>query len=168
VGARSPGAHAAPPPITSDTCQAIARVAFNEVFYRREVHQMRRYTALAFDNISRKPIAYAASAAYRVLRLFVVRPSGDRATTYQFAWGPLVYSSALVLSLSFFLVFLVGVAAAWRRRSPLLVLLVPILYVPATICFVLTNQRYTVTVQPLMFAFVAFALVTILRWDRDA
>jgi ribonuclease PH len=50
------------------------------------------------------------------------------------------------------------VLVAFRQRSALLPLLVPIAYVPATICFVLTNQRYTVTMQPLMFAFVALAL----------
>jgi len=72
-----------------------------------------------------------------------------------------------VLSLGYFLLFLAGVVVAWRRRSALLPLLVPIAYVPATICFVLTNQRYTVTVQPLMFAFVALALVTFFRWDAE-
>lgn len=152
----------------SAACQPVQRVAMNEVFYRRELHTMRRYTALAFDNIRREPAAFAAASAYRVLRLFVVRPRGDRATTYQFAWDVVVYSSALVLSLGVFLVFLAGVAVAWRRRSALLPLLVPIVYVPATICFVLTNQRYTVTVQPLMFAFMALALVTAFRWDSDS
>jgi hypothetical protein len=51
------------------------------------------------------------------------------------------------------------VVLAWRRRSPLLPLAVPIFYVPLTIAVVLTNQRYTVTMQPLMFAFVAFGAV---------
>jgi hypothetical protein len=30
--------------------------------------------------------------------------------------------------------------------------------VPVTIAFVLTNQRYSVTMQPLMFAFMALAI----------
>ena len=51
----------------------------------------------------------------------------------------------------YLLVFLAGAWIAWRRRSALLWLLVPIVYVPLTICFVLTNMRYTVTMQPLMF-----------------
>lgn len=140
------------------------RVRVNDVFYRRELHQMRRYTALAMDNIRREPAAFAAAAAYRSLRLFVVRPSGDRGTTYQFASGRLVYAGGLLLSLTYLLLFLAGVAIAWRRRSPLLPLLVPIVYVPLTICFVLTNQRYSVTVQPLMFAFVAFAIVS--WWEK--
>ena len=54
-----------------------------------------------------------------------------------------------------------------RRRSAALILLVPILYVPATICFVLTNMRYTITVQPLMFVFVATALLCRIR-ELDA
>jgi len=37
--------------------------------------------------------------------------------------------------------------------------------VPLTICFVLTNMRYTVTVQPLMFIFVSVALLAALRLD---
>ena len=44
--------------------------------------------------------------------------------------------------------------------------LIPIVYVPLTICFVLTNMRYTITVQPLMFAFIAFAILALL--DRGA
>ncbi len=41
----------------------------------------------------------------------------------------------------------------------------PIVYVPMTICFVLTNMRYTVTMQPLMFVFVAVAVSAALRLD---
>jgi len=35
--------------------------------------------------------------------------------------------------------------------------------VPLTICFVLTNMRYTITVQPLMFVFVAIAVAAALK-----
>lgn len=152
--------------VAAEACAVIDTARVNDVFYRKELQNLGRYTALAFDNIGREPVAFAAAAAYRAIRLFVVRPAGDRATTYQFAWDSLVYSSALVLSLGYLLLFLAGVVVAWRRRSALLALLVPIAYVPATICFVLTNQRYTVTVQPLMFAFVALALVAFFRWDE--
>jgi hypothetical protein len=58
------------------------------------------------------------------------------------------------LSGSYLGLFLAGVWIAWRQRSPLLVLLIPIAYVPLTIGMVLTNMRYTITVQPLMFAFI--------------
>lgn len=135
------------------------RVAVNHVFYRRELHQMRRYGALALDNFTRDPLAFVAATAYRSVRLFIVRPAGATSVTYQFAGGRLIYGMALLVSLSFLLIFLMGVGLVWKRRSPLLPLAVPIIYVPLTIAFVLTNQRYTVTIQPLMFAFVAYAMV---------
>ena len=55
---------------------------------------------------------------------------------------------------------LAGIAIAVRQHRKLLVLLTPVLYVPATIMWVLTNMRYTVTVQPLVFAFIALAVLT--------
>lgn len=142
------------------------RVKLNDVFYRREIHNMRRYTALATDNIRREPMAFALASAYRAVRLFIVRPASSGSATYRFAGADLVYLAGLLLSLNYFLLFLAGVVIAWRQRSPLLAFLVPIVYVPATICFVLTNQRYSVTVQPLMFAFVALAIVT--WWERKS
>jgi hypothetical protein len=139
-------------------------VKLNDVFYRREIHNMRRYTALAMDNIRRAPMAFLLASAYRAVRLFVIRPASSGSATYKFAGAGLVYTGGLLLSVTYFLVFLAGVAIAWRQRSPLLAFVVPIVYVPATICFVLTNQRYSVTVQPLMFAFIALAIVT--WWER--
>ena len=50
-----------------------------------------------------------------------------------------------------------SLAASARRR--LLLIGAPILYVPLTIAWVLTNMRYTVTVQPLVFTFIAVALL---------
>lgn len=152
----------------AEACPLVETAKVNDVFYRRELQSLERYTALALDNISREPGAFAAASAYRFVRLFVIRPSGDGGATYQFSNASLAYTSGLVLSLGYFVLFLAGVVVAWRRRSALLPLLVPIAYVPATICFVLTNQRYTVTVQPLMFAFVALALVTFFKWDVGA
>lgn len=152
-------------PAAPAACQPVAEARVNDVFYRKELHQLDRYMALALDNIRREPAAFAAAAAYRFVRLFVIRPSGSPSATYQFSGARLAYTSGLVLSLGYFLLFLAGVVVAWRRRSALLPLIVPVVYVPATICFVLTNQRYTVTVQPLMFAFVALALVTVFRWE---
>jgi len=136
------------------------RVGVNRIFYRRELHSMRRYATLAFDNISREPLAFAAASAYRAVRLFVVRPAGSTSVTYQFRGGQLIYGAALLVSLTYLLAFLAGVWQAWTQRSALLPLAVPVFYVPLTIAFVLTNQRYTVTIQPLMFAFVAYAIVT--------
>lgn len=153
-------AEAPPPPPGTHACLPVGEVRVNDVFYRREPHEMRRYVALALDNISRDPLAFAAASAYRAVRLFVVRGVDDRLTAQQFSGSQLVYLAGFVLSVSYLLLFLAGVAIAWRRRQALvLLLLLPIAYVPLTICFVLTNMRYTITVQPLMFTFVALAIL---------
>ena len=146
-----------------EPCRLVVDVAVNEVFYRREPHQMRRYMALAMDNISRDPLAFLAASAYRMGRLFVIRGTDDQQTTQQFEGSRMVYVSGLVLSSVYLLLFVVGVFIAWGRYPRLRTLIVPIVYVPLTICFVLTNMRYTVTVQPLMFAFIAVALIRVLR-----
>lgn len=140
-------------------CPVADEVRINEVFYRKEPHEMRRYTALAFDNISRDPIAFAQASAYRLVRLFIVRSgTGDQQTTFQFAGSRAIFNAGLVLSTAYFALFIAGVIVAWRGRSTFLYALIPIAYVPLTICFVLTNMRYTITVQPLMFVFVAMAV----------
>ena len=126
---------------------------------------MNRYMALAFDNIERDPLGFAAASLYRFGRLFIVRGSEDRSTTQQFNRSTIVYAIATLLSAAYVAIFLYGIVVAWRQRSALLIFLIPIVYVPVTICFVLTNMRYTVTVQPLMFAFVAVAVVAALQLD---
>jgi hypothetical protein len=123
---------------------------------------MRRYTALAFDNIRRDPVGFAAASAYRAARLFLIRGTDDQMTTQQFDSSGAVYLAGTVLSGLYLALFVAGVVVCIRRRSAALILLVPILYVPATICFVLTNMRYTITVQPLMFVFVAAAVLAAL------
>ena len=150
---------------SADGCLLVETVRLNDQFYRREPHLMRRYMALALDNISRDPWAFAAAAAYRAVRLFIIRGSADPATAQQFSSSRVAYAAGTVLSATYLLVFLAGAWLAWRRRSALLWLLVPIVYVPLTICFVLTNMRYTVTMQPLMFVFVAMAVIAALRLD---
>lgn len=163
---RSRASLAGPPrPMRPGECGLVEHVAVNGVFHRREVHMMGRYLALAFDNIGRDPEAFARASLYRMVRLFVIRGTTDEATTQQFDRSRLVYAAGSALSLTYFAVFLFGVWVALRRRSPVLWLLVPVAYVPLTIAVVLTNMRYTITVQPLMFVFVAMALVAALRLD---
>ena len=150
-------------------CPPASEIRVNDVFYRKEPHEMRRYTALAFDNIARDPLAFAQASAYRLVRLFIVRSgSGDRLTTFQFAGSRMIFNVGLLLSTTYFALFLAGVFIAWRARSPFLYALIPIAYVPLTICFVLTNMRYTITVQPLMFVFVAMTVAAVLRLGRPA
>lgn len=147
-------------------CQPAVDATVNAPFNWREPHMMSRYMALAFDNIERDPGAFAMASLYRMVRLFIVRGTNDVATSQQFNGSAFVYAAGTVLSIAYLVVFVAGVLAAFRRRSALLLFLVPIVYVPVTICFVLTNMRYTVTVQPLMFAFVALAIVAALESRR--
>ena len=146
-----------------EACRVVWQIAVNDVFYRKEPHQMRRYMALAADNIARDPMGFVTAAVYRMGRLFVIRGTDDRQTTQQFEGSALVYKAALVLSLVYVALFMAGVVIGWRRYAALRLLLVPIAYVPLTIAPVLTNMRYTVTVQPLMFVFIAVTIVTLFR-----
>jgi hypothetical protein len=146
-------------------CVPASEVTLNQPFYLGEPHMMQRFMALAMDNIRRDPGAFAAASLYRFVRMFVVRGTSDLSTAQQFSGSHLVYAVGTVLSIAYLGVFFAGVAIAWRRRSALVLFLIPIVYVPLTICFVLTNMRYTVTVQPLMFAFVAVAIAAALRVD---
>jgi hypothetical protein len=151
-----------PHPQFSAWCGAVSHATVNDVFYRQEPHLMRRYTALALDNIRRDPLAFALASVYRVFRLFVIKGSEERMTAQQFAASTWIYRAGFVLSLSYLVLFLAGVWIAWRRRYAVLPLLLPVVYVPLTIAFVLTNMRYTVSVQPYVFVFVAIALLAVI------
>ena len=144
-------------------CAATDGITVNGVFYRREPHLMKRYTALAFDNIRRDPMAFVAASAYRMVRLFIIRGTDDQLTTFQYPRSRWIFYVGTVASFTYFAAFLAGVVIAWRARSPFLYALIPIVYVPVTICFVLTNMRYTITVQPLMFVFVAMTVAALFR-----
>jgi hypothetical protein len=146
-------------PGAPDMCRTLDLVRVNEAFYLNEPHMMRRYMALAWDNIRRAPVAFAAASAYRAVRLFVVQGTSDSSTARQFAGSRSVYAMATLASLSYLAAAAAGVIIAIRRRQRVWLLLTPVLYVPATICFVLTNMRYTITVQPFLIAFVAVALM---------
>jgi hypothetical protein len=147
-------------------CVGVVNVAINSPFYRTQPHEMRRYAALAWDNIRRDPGAYASSVLYRALRLFVVRGTDDPHTAAQFAGSRLVYAAATAATAGSLLFFIAGVVLAWRRGYAIWLPLALIAYIPATIAFVLTNMRYTITVQPLMFMFVAISLVAIGDWAK--
>jgi hypothetical protein len=130
----------------------------NDAFYQREAHMMRRYTALAWDNIERDPWSFVAASAYRAVRLFVVAGTSDSHTAQQFEGSGRVYVVAALASAVYLFAASAGIVLAIRRRASVWLLLTPIVYIPATICFGLTNMRYTITVQPLLFAFAAVAI----------
>ena len=78
-------------------------------------------------------------------------------------WWPdrsrLVYAAGTLLSSLYLALALLGAWIGWRRGYAVLLPLALILYIPVTISFVLTNMRYTTTVQPLLLTFVAVVVV---------
>jgi len=153
----------AAPAAAFDPCRTLGRVRVNTPFYLNEPHMMRRYTALAWDNIRRAPVAFAAASAYRAVRMFVVQGTPDSRTAWQFTGSRIVYPLATLASLSYLALAVAGIVVALRRGLRVWLLLTPVLYIPATICFVLTNMRYTITAQPLMIAFLSVALMAAAR-----
>ena len=151
----------------SAQCNRFIDVRLNQVFYRSEPHMMRRYSTLAFDNVRREPGAFLLASMYRAVRLFVIEGTSDRLTAHQFAGSRGIYAAAMIVSFTYAALFVLGVAIALRRQGIAIALpLLLIAYVPATLAPVLTNMRYTVTVQPLMFMFTAVALAGLLEWVR--
>jgi hypothetical protein len=148
-------------------CAELEGVQVNQVFYRREPHLMRRYSALAFDNIRRAPLAFVTASVYRAVRVFVISGTSDRQTAQQFASSGAVYAAATLASSVYLLLLIVGIVCSWWSGDRYVLPLLLILYVPATIAPVLTNMRYSVTVQPLIFVFIARALTTLRRPRRE-
>ena len=150
-------------------CLGPGEIEINNVFYRVQPHEQRRYVALALDNIRRDPLAYAKSVFYRAVRLFVVVGTTDMSTAQQFERSPWVYAIGTLASLIYLVVAVAGVWVGWRRGYSIWLPLALIVYIPATISFVLTNMRYTITVQPLLLLFDAVFLVAAIdRWWRPA
>ena len=169
-GARA-GVTARAAPDRAPCCAELEDVRVNEVFYRREPHMMRRYSALALDNIRREPVAFlrgvgvSRGARVRHRRAPTIgrrRSSSPRAAR--------VYAAATVASVAYLILLVAGIVCALAARRSIVLPLLLILYVPATIAPVLTNMRYTVTVQPLVFVFIAGALTMFRRrrgsWRR--
>jgi MYXO-CTERM domain-containing protein len=129
---------------------------------------MRRYLALAIDNIRRDPAGFMRASGYRALRLFVIQGTSDRWTTQQFHQSGRAYLAGEAVSSGFLGLFGLGVIVAWRRRLQFGLPLLLVVYIPATLAPVLTNMRYTVTVQPLMFMFVAIAITASRRSAGEA
>ena len=140
-------------------CLGPGEISINHAYYRAQPHEQRRYVALALDNIRRAPLDYAWSVLYRGVRLFVILGTEDRGTAQQFDRSRFVYAAGTLLSSLYLALALLGAWIGWRRGYAVLLPLALILYIPATISFVLTNMRYTTTVQPLLLTFVAVVVV---------
>jgi hypothetical protein len=145
----------------AQACTQVGDVAINQVFYRKEPHMMLRYGALAMDNIRRDPAGFVLASAYRAVRLFVIEGTSDRLTTQQFSNSRRAYAAGEAVSIVFLGCFALGVVIAWRRGYHFGLPLLLVASIPATLAPVLTNMRYTVTIQPLMFMFVAIAITAL-------
>ena len=156
----STGAHATTGTPAASVCMTMGEIRLNGVPYRRLPHELRRFTALALDNIRHDPWGYLTASAARAVRVFIIAGSEDTRTALQFTGAGRVYAIGRVASLAFLILSATGIWLVWRRGYRLLVLLAPIAYVPLTISFMLINARYSMTVQPFLFAFAAVPLVT--------
>jgi hypothetical protein len=140
-------------------CLGPGALTINHAYYRVQPHEQQRYVALALDNIRRAPVDYAWSVLYRGVRLFVILGTDDLGTAQQFDRSRVVYAAGTLLSSLYLALALLGAWIGWRRGYAVLLPLALILYIPVTISFVLTNMRYTTTVQPLLLTFVAVVVV---------
>ena len=77
-----------------------------------------------------------------------------------------MYAAGTIASGLYLVLFVSGMVISWRRGDPLGLPALLILSIPATLAPVLTNMRYTVTVQPLIFVFIAVALASAARRAR--
>ena len=161
ANARAPLESDADRPV-ADACMTMDAVRLNGVLYRRYPHELRRFMALSWDNIRHDPWSYLAASAARAVRVFIIAGSEDVRTAYQFSGAGRVYAIGRAVSVVLLALVAAGVWIARARGFRLLLLLAPIVYVPLTICFLLINARYSMTVQPFVFAFVAVSLVTAL------
>ena len=148
------------PPASPDPCLAVTGLGVNRVPYRRLPHEMRRYNALSLDNMRRDPAGFLLGSLHRALRVFVIEGSDDNRTAYQFGRAALIYGAGRALSLVYLVLAAGGLVIAIARRDRVILLLIPVVFVPLTICVMLINARYSMTTQPFMFGFVAIALVS--------
>jgi hypothetical protein len=108
-------------------------------------------------------MAYLAASAYRAARLFVIGGSPDPFTAQQFTASGRIFLAGRLISLVTMALFAAGVVVAVRRGADVLLFAALIAYVPATICFMLINMRYSVTVQPYVLLFAAIALDALIQ-----
>ena len=141
-------------------CLTVSESGANRAPYRRLPHEMRRFTALALDNIRHDPAAYLTASARRALHVFIIEGSTDRRTAYQFKRAGTIYQAGHAVSIVYLALLVVGLGIALARGMRVALLLLPIVYVPLTVCFLLINARYSITAQPFVFVFVAVTIVT--------
>ena len=75
--------------------------------------------------------------------MFIIAGSEDVRTAYQFSGAGRVYAIGRTVSLLLLGLCIAGVWIARVRGFGIYLLLIPIVYVPVTICFMLINARYS-------------------------
>jgi hypothetical protein len=147
---------ASPPPGATPCFELLAAV--DDDFFIREPKIDARYQTLAWFNIKHTPVAFATACARRFVELFIVSGPGDAAGGPPQASGSSrPYRIARLVTLVLFGFTVAGLWIAWRQHTMLAMFWVPIAYIPLTLCYMTTNMRYTVAVQPFQFVFIAIA-----------
>ena len=108
------------------SCLVLKNVEVNAAAYRRQPHEMRRFTALAIDNIRRNPVAYLMASVERAGRVFVIAGSADRFTAAQFEGGSRIYLAGGAASIVYLTLALAGLVVAIARGMRLFMILMPI------------------------------------------
>jgi hypothetical protein len=99
-----------------------------------------------------------------MIGIFVTTGSDNPSAAHQFSMSRLLYEAGRAVSLTVFVLFLIGMAAALWRGADVGLLVAAVFYVPVTICPFLTNARYALSAQPFVLGFVAVALVAAYDW----
>jgi hypothetical protein len=86
----------------------------------------------------------------------------------QFTGSRIIYPMATVLSIALFAAMIAGIAITLRRAPHAWPLVLPIVYVAVTLAPVLTNMRYSTTVQPFVFVFTAATVLALSRIRPDS
>ena len=115
-----------------ERCEQSVTVGVNQVFYRREPQMMRRYAALALDNIRLDPLGFLIASAYRGVRMFIIEGDSDPFTAHQFTGSARIYAIATAASAGLLILCVAGIAIGWRRGYRIGLPLLLIAYVPAT------------------------------------
>jgi hypothetical protein len=135
------------------------RIACRTAACRTSCGVSRRSPGTTFATIRGRIWSRRPDARFACSSLPAVRTSARRINS---AAPGAVYAIGRIVSLSFFALLIAGVWLARARGFRLFLMLAPIVYVPLTICFMLINARYSMTMQPFVFAFVAVSMVTAL------
>ena len=123
---------------------------------------------MLFRSIRHDPGAFLAAAVRHAARVFIIVGHSESDEARQFSGSGVVYALGTVLSVTALGLFVIGLLICWSRRQMPWPMVLPPAYVSATIAPFLTEARYTITVQPFMYALIAVTLVAAYDLGRRA